>query len=159
MLVRYSDWAPTTFDASGLALEDRQDWFVVWVKTRDSSPLGRSNFRVILKDLGGESEEVEVHRFGHWGCGWLEVILAHPNLRSKAEDWQRALENYPVACDSDFSEEEHEESMQVWQSFSVSERVSHIRDNREEFSFESFGELRRCVSGDVFLGSASTLLA
>lgn len=66
----YSSHRPTTFD-SHIELEDREDWFLAPVSlTRDSGPLEESNFAVVLADLGGESDDVEVHRFGHWGPGW-----------------------------------------------------------------------------------------
>lgn len=109
-LPRYRDWAPTANDTRGLACEHRQDWVVhPCSQTRDSDALARSNYRVALEILGGESDTVETHRFGHWACGWLEIILVHP---SRAEDVAKtacALADYPVLSDEDFSELEWEE--------------------------------------------------
>jgi hypothetical protein len=75
----YSQYRPTGFDSRGLGLPDRQDWLVLPViQTRDSGPLEQSNFASALKAVGGESETVEVHRFGHWGPGWFEIIIVAP---------------------------------------------------------------------------------
>ncbi len=45
---------------------DYQDWYGVVGQSRDSDALGRSNFRVGLKILGGEGDNVRVERYGHW---------------------------------------------------------------------------------------------
>src|SRR5262245_4928699 len=78
-LQKYADYRPTGFDRRGLNLPDQQQWLLApCSRNRDSSLLEQSNFDVCLKALGGESETVEVHRFGHWGCGWFELILVAP---------------------------------------------------------------------------------
>jgi hypothetical protein len=54
--------------------------------------------------MGGESSNVQVHRFGHWACGWFELILINPvnkDIVKKAEDIMSALSDYPVV-DEDF---------------------------------------------------------
>ena len=66
---RYGDHSPTAFDHN-INIDDedteRSKWFVMPVsRTRDSGPLDNSNFDCFLAGLGGESETVEVHRFGH----------------------------------------------------------------------------------------------
>ena len=99
----YKDYAPTPCDPKGLNLHDQQDWIVLPCgQNRDSGPLQKSNFECLLKDFGGESETVEVHRFGHWACGWFEIIIVHPSLAEKVEDWEEALNNYPVVDEEDY---------------------------------------------------------
>lgn len=125
-LQRYKDFQPTRFDPKGWGCGSQQDWLVAPVsQTRDSDCLDRSNFRVVLADLGGESDNVEVHRFGHWGPGWFEIILVRPDTpqAAKADEWRRALENYPVADDMNFSELEFDEACAYWDSLSVCDRV------------------------------------
>lgn len=125
-LPRYSDWQPTGLDAPGLSLPDRQDWFVLPViQTRDSTPLEESNFAVALFQLGGESDTVEVHRFTHWGPGWFEIILVAPDSHeaSVADDIERALSNYPVLDDMDFSERELDRATQCWEASSLRDRI------------------------------------
>lgn len=94
----------------GLREHNREGWLLLPIsQTRDSEPLNRSNFHMVIKDLGGESETLEVHRWGHWACGWVELAIIHPDRREEADGWRKALNDYPVACDEDFSELETEE--------------------------------------------------
>ena len=84
---------------------------VVVGRNRDSGILDESNFQAALEILGGESDSVQVHRFGHWGCGWFELILVDPKDRTKlieAYNIIKALEHYPVLDDMDYSEGEWE---------------------------------------------------
>jgi len=116
-------------DLAGLGLDDRQDWIVAPVmRTRDSVALETSNFRVVLEDLGGESDTVEVHRFSHWGPGWIEIILVHPDLEGKVEEWESALADYPVASDDDLSEEEHQEESESWAWVYQSDFLAAVRN-------------------------------
>jgi hypothetical protein len=115
-LLRYKDYQPTGFDSKGAFLPDRQEWFVAPVfRTRDSQSLENSNFDTALKMLGGESDLVEVHRFGHWGPGWYEIILVFPDEDENItfvtkvhllQEMQRNLDNYPVLDEEDFSQKE-----------------------------------------------------
>lgn len=170
---KYKDWSPSRFDARGLNLPDRQEWLVAPViQTRDSGPLERSNFRVVRLDLekvqaedgdpsAPDEPDVEVHRFGHWGPGWFEIILVRPGspAAKKAEEWEAALSDYPVASEEDFSKEEWEEAVEVWQScYSDRERLEYIREHRSEFEFRNWMELIHTVRGTDFRGCASELL-
>jgi hypothetical protein len=125
MTVLYKDWAPTAFDSKGSMLDDRQEWFVVPVmQTRDSDAMSESNFAVALRILGGEIEgEVEVHRFGHWGPGWFEIIIAHPRRGGEVDEIEASLADYPVLDDSDFSEREWRRASDWWMSCGMGERI------------------------------------
>ena len=75
----YGEFRPTAFDPKGLGLQEQQDWMVLpTYQTRDSEHLTKSNFEAALEMLGGEGDDVEVHRFGHWGPGWFEIIIVRP---------------------------------------------------------------------------------
>lgn len=88
--------------------------------TRDSDTLARSNYRVALEMLGGESDASEtdnpavmVIRDSHWAVGWIEYILVHKDATDKVAiliDIVSALDSYPVLDDSDFSQEECNEA-------------------------------------------------
>lgn len=72
---------------------------------RDSGLLDNSNFDCGLKSLGGESKDVQVHRFGHWASGWFELILINPDNKDivkQAEDILNALSDYPVIDEDDY---------------------------------------------------------
>jgi hypothetical protein len=98
-------------------LNDRLDWIVLLCRSRDASLLDESNFASAVESLGGESETLEIVRFGHWAVGWIEHILLHPSRLSEAEEIECALEDYPVLDDSDFSEREQESVMPAWNSY------------------------------------------
>jgi hypothetical protein len=90
---------------------DLGDMVIVYSKSRDSDLMVQSNFDVALDMLGGEGRYVEVHNFGHWGCGWIEAILVNPKSKTKlkkAYAIRKSLEDYPLLDDSDYSERELE---------------------------------------------------
>ena len=134
----YAGFRPTSFDRH-IELEDREFWCVMPVsQNRDSDCLTQSNFATFLEGLGGESETVEVHRFGHWGPGWFEIILVNPANRKAmdaAYDMARALENYPVLDDEDLSRREHEEAEEARDNWAASDfRRDLIREIESVFA-------------------------
>ena len=117
-LQRYGEFAPTPFDHAGAFLRDRQDWLVAPVtRNRDSQSLAESNFDATLELLGGESETVEVHRFGHWGPGWFEIILVHPSRASEAHAIADRLDDYPILDEVDASKRDWEDCWESWDSW------------------------------------------
>jgi hypothetical protein len=142
-------------------LEDREDWLMVPVsQTRDSEALDRVNFAAALSILGGEGEDVEVHRFGHWGPGWYEVIIVRPGTEAAkgAEDIAARLEDYPVLDEDELSREEWEEACAMWEGMRPKDRIEYMRDHWSLFSFANFSELLACARGNVFCGVASELI-
>lgn len=111
---QYSKFAPTGVDPKGLGLEDRQDWYVAPCSiTRDSGLRDESNFKTlvkILEEADPEGEDYEIHRFGHWGPGWFEIILVRPDTKcyEEAESCECALADYPLLNDSDYSERQYD---------------------------------------------------
>jgi hypothetical protein len=159
----YSKFRPTGFDSAGAFLPDRQSWLVAPCdRNRDSEALTRSNFKCCLKALGGESNTVEVHRFGHWGAGWFELILIDPKdieRVKEAESMEAALSDYPVLDDMDFSQEETEEAERVWRDcYREKERIAYIRKHRSQFEFRGLTDMIGCVRGKYFCGYASEFL-
>lgn len=130
----YREYSPTQFDPKGLGLNDQQNWLVCPViQTRDSDVLERSNFDATLRELGGESDTVEVHRFGHWGPGWFEIIIINPADEAKvkiAQEIEDALSDYPIVDEELHSEYEHEECAELWEdTFDASERLEYFRNH------------------------------
>jgi len=100
--------------------------------------------------LGGEGEHVEVHRFGHWGPGWIEIILVDPghyHTLWTAGEIVCSLADYPVLDEEDWSEREFEAAGETWeQCFNDKERIEYLRSNgcqQVEFS-----ELRATIRGE-----------
>lgn len=130
---------------------------------RDSGALDRSNFKEMLKALGGESDTVIVVRESHWAVGWVEWIAIHEDdtkALQEADEIMAALEDYPVVNDEAFSEEEQEEASQVWANcYDDRRRVEYIREFRSQFDFHDMSDLMACARGKFFNGYASELLA
>ena len=125
---QYKDFAPTCFDPKGHMLDDRQNWYVLPVsRTRDSGVFAESNFETALEIVGGERANViEVHRFGHWGPGWFEIIIVNPRAgktMKKAMEIECSLADYPVLDDEDFSRREWEEMEDTWENMPLAERM------------------------------------
>ena len=117
--MRYADFAPTTMDCRGLALPDRQDWLVAPVSITRDTPKGRdtANWESLQAILDGDNIEYEIHRFGHWGPGWFEIVLVHPDGAACLESIEAGLADYPVLDDEKVSEHEHEATIEAWDGF------------------------------------------
>lgn len=145
-------WSPcvTGFDSwSNYIGPDWSAWYVGPVsQNRDSGCLERSNFEVVSKDLLALNTEVEnddgeiidtvqIHRFGHWGPGWYEIILIHPSneeAQKACYEWHGALANYPVADDMHFSDLECEEITEYWANAGLAERLNMIQQANDGFN-------------------------
>ena len=169
MMERYCDFQPSAFDSRSNfmafdadALESIEEWFVLpCSRNRDSDCLTESNFAVALEMLGGESETVQVHRFGHWACGWYEIIVVKPetDAAKKAEEIEKSLDDYPVLDDEDFSERESKAADETWKNcYSNEERIAFIREHRDEFEFFDFADLMAQVRGEYYRGLTERML-
>lgn len=134
LLQPYRSFRPTVSDSAGLNADalDRGDWLRVPVsRTRDSGSLDRSNFATALARLGGESDTVEVLRFGHWGPGWFEIILIDPTdpaRMAEGEQIARDLLDYPILDETDYSERQWQTAADYWARCSIRERVQYLHE-------------------------------
>ena len=154
---------PSGFDSlanySGALPEE--NLFVVVTRSRDSDVLTESNFECALERLGGESDSVEIYRFGHWACGWWEALCVVKGTEAYAiaEAIESDLEDYPVLDENDFTEREMNEANRVWQDcFDEVDRIAYIRRYRCQFEFHNFADLMAVVRGEYFNGYACELL-
>jgi len=128
----YKDFRPTAMDHVGLGLSDRQDWLVApCSRTRDTADhdICVVNFDTItacFETTDPESNDHEIHRFGHWGPGWFEVILVRPGsaCARDAEQWESTLADYPVADGELLNQREHEAACEEWESMNLRERIA-----------------------------------
>lgn len=103
---RFGDSRPTSFDRSHGSFAGAQehiDWYTVLTQNRDSGALDKSNFQVATDWLKAHGEDAyTIHRFGHWGCGWYEVLVVNStnaDACNEAEKLLSALDGYPVLDD------------------------------------------------------------
>lgn len=155
---------PSGFDSLSnyVGQTDFADFDCLLTQNRDSDCLVRSNFVSALKKLGGESENVEIHRFNHWACGWWEAIAVKRGTPEYAiaEAIESRLENYPVVDEDHFSELEMLEANEVWAScYNSKERIGYMRKHISQFDgLSTIGEILACARGKYFSGYASELL-
>src|SRR3990167_6967122 len=123
--------------AASSELEPMHTWLVAPVSQhRESDCLAESNFAACLQALGGESETVQVLRFGHWAVGWTEWIVAAPEHEATLEALAERLDGYPVLDESDWSEREHAAAATVWRDcYRPHQRIAYIRKHRRDFEF------------------------
>jgi len=136
------------------------EWLCVMTRNRDSDCLTESNWRIAIKMLGGESDNVRIDRFGHWACGWWESLSVKDGspAHSIGKDITQKIDSYPVLDEDDFCQLEEEQAQEIWESFNDSERIDYIRQNRSQFEFGSLGGLLGCARGKYFSGYASELI-
>ena len=154
---------PSGFDSISNYSGDIPDdsLLVVMTRTRDSDILTESNWTCALKMLGGESETVEIVRFGHWAVGWIEYLCVKSQSVSEAigQQIEDKIESYPVLNEGHFSELETEEANRVWsECYDSKDRIEYIREHRSQFEFHNFADMLSCVRGNYFAGYASELI-
>lgn len=131
-------------------------------RSRDSDDLEESNFHTALKQLGGETETVQVVRESHWAVGWVEWIAIHQDDETAlriADELRESYDSYPVLDEEDWSEREQASAEIIWRDcYDDRERVDYIRRHRSQFEFHDFADLIGCARGRYFAGYASELL-
>lgn len=118
---------PTVFDSANNFVGQAPQGYCIYSQNRDSSILECTNFTVILEELGGENEHVEIVRHGHWACGWIEYIIvdkqAPDSLLNTCVDILRALCNYPVMSDDRYSDAQYEAIYEHWDNLIMRDRI------------------------------------
>jgi len=133
MAQKYKEFSPTPLDKKGAFLPNRGEWLVVPVsRTRDTGPYSESNFEVALKMLGGESDTVEIHRFGHWGPGWFEIIIVDPKSGATkiVQEIENSLDVYPILDESDWSDREMRAVCEYWENMDICDRIELCKKAR-----------------------------
>lgn len=154
---------PSGFDSRANYCGDIPDdkLLVLVTRNRDSDLLTESNFECALKRLGGESDNVQVIRFGHWACGWWEAlcVVEGSTKETLAQKMYKSIKDYPVLDENDYSERESKEADRVWKEcYNKKERIEYIREHRSQFEFHGVKDFFGCINGDYFAGYASELV-
>lgn len=149
----YKDHIPTAFDRH-ICGELDNFYIGPCSQTRDSSILERVNFETMTDRVlaASQHDETEIHRFGHWACGWYEMLLIHPDDTSAlivAAELSAALADYPSLDDEAYSVAEIEAAAEYWERCRVSDRVeicqrfglSVFAARRDEMPEDPTGEL------------------
>jgi len=95
---------------------DYSKYIVLLGRSRDSDTLSDSNFESAKSQFKG-NRGVIAARFGHWGCGWFELLLVSKTAKkalSIALEINNALADYPVLDDCDFNDRERQHQDGIW---------------------------------------------
>ena len=131
------------------------DLKVVMTRKRDSGLITRCNWAEALERLGGEGDNVVIHRFGHLACGWWEALCVQGDKVNEGQAIVDELKDYPILNDGAYLDAECEEADEVWKScYSNNERIEFIRAHRSEFEFYGISDLLGCVGGKYYCGSS-----
>ena len=118
-------------DCRGLGCPDQQDWFVAPCShTRDSDHLEESNWEQQLRALAEcdpNGNDHAVARFGHWGPGWVEIVLLRPDTAAAraGEELREQLAGYPVLDEEDFSRREWDAYTAYWDDGDATRDFTH----------------------------------
>lgn len=147
---------PTGFDsAANYAGVDLSQFYQAPVAiTRDADTLATSNWEVVTESILKVAchEETEIHRMGHWACGWYDILVIHPSDTAAlacADDWACVLAEYPVADYEHHSQLQWEQACDTWDGMSLRQRIeacercriSIMAARRDEIPEDSQGEL------------------
>ena len=149
MIVLFKDYAPSGWDGklggsgSNVMFWDREranslmNWIVAPViNTRDTSDgsLQKSNWETLKKWLKKNSPEGRgwsIESFGHWACGYYEIIIAKPGTKAYkiVEKASEKMEDYPALDDFDWSNCEYEAAEECWTHLSIKDRMYYIKNH------------------------------
>lgn len=134
--MKYCEFKPTSFDRH-ITLENREDWLVMPVSiNRDTeSCVTLSNWQVCQDMMDKDNIEYEIHNFGHWACGWFEILIVHPDSQDFVEEIEGLLSEYPILNDEHHSNMELEKDDQAWESYGYRDFISgydHASSNEIE---------------------------
>lgn len=123
------------------------------MRSRDSGPMERANFRAALEMLGGDNgDTVVVGTAGHFAVGLVEQIYvradAPVSVLEELTNIRKCLEDYPVIDDNLFAEEEDEERNHNFDSWAEKELRDSLRDAVLHAAREGRGSLADLATGD-----------
>jgi hypothetical protein len=136
--MKYSGFKPTGFD-NHIQIEDREDWLVMPISiNRDTeSCITLSNWQVCQDMMDKANIEYEIHNFGHWACGWFEILIVHPDSQDFVEEIGCLLSEYPILNDEHHSQLETERDDQAWESYGYPDFISKY-DNASSNEIEEY---------------------
>lgn len=147
-LDKYEGHRPTSFD-SHICSELDSFYVGPCSQTRDSDTLTRVNFEIMTEAVlkVAQHSETEVHRFGHWGPGWYELLLIHPAdtaALAEASEIAASLENYGCLNDERWAEVQYDEAANFWDRMNIQDRI----DVLARFNLSIFAARRDCLPDD-----------
>ena len=153
---KYAEWSPTGFDPAGLNCEDQQDWLVLPIGLkRDSGALEKANWEAAQDRLPGpDGGAWEIHHFGHWACGWFEIMLLRPGsdaIEVGGNIEEEMNNGYPVLDEELLMQYETEDADESWDCWAREEAWSALEALLPEELAEALNDDREVYLKDRFL--------
>lgn len=116
--------------------DDKSDHYVVYAKVvREGCILSESNYDKIKECLEAIDSEADLDFYvSHWAVGPIDYILVHEDnepLLREADKIAKALADYPILDEEDFSKREWQWANENWQSMNLQERIDLIKEHND----------------------------
>lgn len=98
--------------------------------------------------------DFETHRFGHWGPGWVEIIVVRPGsaCHREAQAIAAAVSDYPVLDESDYSRREYESQCEA-----ISESLRSLTIEDDGVDVSDWDLFHQAVFSDLWDNDQSAL--
>lgn len=126
----FLDRAARAGQPSTPADDDCADLLKVWDMGRDCDRYNRSNFAVVKRMLESAGVTVEIVRYSHWVCGWIDHLLCEDTNESRELilKIRECHEDYPILDDDHHSQLEYDEIIEFWETCTVEDRAEYLRE-------------------------------
>lgn len=134
------EFHPTSFDhspANFAATSYVRDWLVAPCgNNRDADCLTESNWGAQHKALEKFShDDWETLSFGHWACGWYEVVVVKPGTKAAevCAQLEERLQDYPALDEDDWGIREREAAWENWTCHDVQQILEESETNARPY--------------------------
>lgn len=131
---------------------DHANMYVCIGRNRDSCLLDNHNYEEFIKIIEEKWEELDKSgkyqwifdgldkdedfhpyrelSFGHWACGWIELLLVHPGIEELVEVAEETYtylhEEYPILSEDEYYRKEWNKKEEIWVDMSIKERMWYL---------------------------------
>ena len=137
--------------------DEDHNWCIVYTHNRDSDVLDQSNAAAIAKEMQPFCDDgtARIESHNHWACGHVDgyAILVYDvagEITEAFKTWvgiQQRLEDYPILDDSDLTQREHDEAIEIIECCLPSAAICDLPDDWPELVLDW------CWENDIWEGS------
>ncbi len=113
-------------------------------QNRDSDLLEQSNFAKAVEVMRNKHpHSVQVERFGHWACGWIEQLMVKTSNKRAMQtllELLESLEDYPVLDEEDLGNREAEQAYEAYDSWAFYEVRKLVQQEKIVALLDEYGD-------------------